>query len=114
MRVVPEKTEARPGHRTAKNRQLRGMSVTLEMEIVGQFRVSARICQNRESARGDDHQSDGQAVQSIGEVDRIRSSHNHKSHKQKKRDERQRVKYRVRQKRVDQQIRMPLLEEWHV
>ena len=101
MRVVPEKTQARAGHRAAKNCQLRGMSVTLELEIVGQLRVSARVRQNRERARSDDHQADGQAVQSIGEVDRIRSCHQNKSHKQKKRDERQRVEHWVHQERVD-------------
>src|SRR6266481_521597 len=71
MGVVPQESDGRAHHGTAENRQFADLRHTLQFEVGGEGSVPADIGQDRQRTGGDHGASDGEAVQSVGEVDGI-------------------------------------------
>ena len=68
MSVVPEKADAGAHHGPAKYGDFADHGHALQLEVVGKDGVSADVGQNGERGRGDDGATDGQPIQSIGEI----------------------------------------------
>ena len=70
-RVEPEEAQARADHRAAEHRQLAGAGDVVDLQIVGEHDVAGEIGDQAEGRRRDHHRHDGEAVEPVGEVDRI-------------------------------------------
>ena len=76
MAVEPHKTEARPDHRPAKYRQLAGAFDVGDLQIGRHPGVARRIRQDEKHKRDNGRAADGQAVQPVGQIDRVGTADN--------------------------------------
>ena len=70
-RVEPQEAEAGADHRAADDRELAGAGHEMDLQVVGEDRVAGEIGDEAEARRRDHHRHDGEAVEAVGEVDRI-------------------------------------------
>src|SRR5215210_3438210 len=76
-RVVPEEAEARPDHRPAEDRQLADLLLVFEPEVRGPARVAAHVGEGRQRRHRDDRHADGESVQPVRQVHRVREAEQH-------------------------------------
>src|ERR1017187_10082577 len=80
MRVVPQEADASPGHGTAKHGEFAGARIARQLQVLGELRVAAGIGEDGEGAGGDHHETDRQAIESVGEVDGVGAEDHHQRH----------------------------------
>ena len=62
-------------HGAAKDCELADLRHALEFEIRGEGGMAADVGEDRERAGGDDRAADGEAVETVGEIDGIARDH---------------------------------------
>src|ERR1700679_1927096 len=90
MSVVPEKTERAADQRAAKNHQFAGLRNFLNVEIVREFCVAAQIGKHGERGGRNQDATDGEAIETIGEIHGVRTADDHQHQKKQQRNEGQR------------------------
>ncbi len=98
--IAPQKTVTSPT-----------MRHTLQLKIIGKDDVAAHVGQHGQRARGNDRATDGQSIQSIGQIHCIAGADDHQDDEENKRQKRQHAQVRNRPQRVDGQIRPEALDE---
>src|ERR1035441_1200019 len=73
MRVVPEEADAGPGHGAAEHGELGGARIARQLQVLGKILVAAGIGEDGEGAGGDHHETDGEAIEPVGEGDGVRA-----------------------------------------
>ncbi len=79
--VVPEKTEARPRHGTAKHGEFARPRHIGNLQIIGYLDVAGKVGKEQIGQETDDGGTGGQAVQAVCQVDGIRSTDDDKGRK---------------------------------
>ncbi len=59
--------------------EVRGLRASLQ--VFGERRVSAGVGQDSQRSGGDHHQADRQPIQTVGEVERVRTEYHYQRHK---------------------------------
>src|SRR4029077_8149246 len=113
MRVVPEKSNGRTNHRSAKNSELTDLRHALQFEVGCKSGVPAEVGENRERSGCNYSATDGEPVEAIGKVDGVARRDNHKHNKTDERQESQGPEVRVNRPSLDHQVRVELLDERH-
>ncbi len=113
VRVIPEKSDARTNHRTAKNCQLSDHRHSLQLEIVGKYDVAADVGENSERACSDDCASDGEPVQAVSQIDCVAGPDDDQDDETDEWQKRQQTEMRNAPKRVNRQIRTEAFYERH-
>src|ERR1022692_582046 len=80
MRVVPQEADASPGHGAAEHGEFAGARIARQLQVLGELRVAAGIGEDGESAGGDHHEADGEAIEPVGEVNGVGAEHHHQRH----------------------------------
>src|SRR5882762_72300 len=111
MRVVPEKSNGRTDHGSAKNSELTDLRHALQFEVGCKSGVPAEVGENRERSGRDHRTADGEPIETIGEIDGVARCDNHKHNKTDERQEGQRPEVRMNRQSLDHQVRVELLEE---
>ena len=71
MRVVPEEPQTCSNHRSAKDRQLAGLTDVLEIKVVGKHRIAGHIGQRSQRRRSDKCAANSETIEPIGQVHRV-------------------------------------------
>src|SRR5207302_7793812 len=85
MCVVPEKADTRSDHCAAEDRQLRYLGHLLQSQIFCKPGVPADVCKYCQCSSSDDGATDGETVESVGEINCISRAHNHQRNKRNER-----------------------------
>ncbi len=114
MGVVPEKPDGSADHGAAEDGEFADHGHALEFEVVGKDDVAADVGEHGERAGGDDGAADGQAVETVGEVNGVGGAHEHEDYEcdEGHKDE----EFQVRNgtwPQVPQQVGTPALDERH-
>ena len=72
MRVVPKESERRADQSAAENREFADLRQMLDIEIGGKSGVAGDVSEHGERARGDHHAADGETIEAIGQIHRVR------------------------------------------
>ena len=81
MSVVPKKTDAGSDHGPAEDRQLGHLGHLLQLQVFGKGCVSANVSQHGKASGGNDCAANRQAIEAIGQVDRVGRAHQNQHHK---------------------------------
>ena len=100
--------------KTELQAQFGGAGETRQIEVFRELRVARHIGEGRHGERCNEHQADGQPIQAVGEIHRIRRPDNHQNHEREEKYESERISVPVAQRRIDQQIRFERLEERNI
>jgi hypothetical protein len=71
MTIEPEETEASPDERGADDRQLAGKRIKWDLQVLRDAKVTGRVGEERVSKSDRDRAANREAVEPIGEIDRI-------------------------------------------
>ena len=96
MGVVPEKSDGCAHHGAAEDGQLADHGHALQFKVVGKDHVAADIGEHGQRAGGDDGAADGQTVEAVGQVHRVRRADQHKDDPNDKGQKRQEAQVRNR------------------
>src|ERR1017187_5021513 len=80
MRVVPQEADASPGHGAAEHGEFAGARIARQLQVLGELRVASGIGEDGEGAGGDHHETDGEPIESVGEVDGVGAEDHHQRH----------------------------------
>ena len=72
MTVEPEKAEAGADERAAKHGQLAGERIKRDLQIFRDSKISRGVGKQCVGERDGDRATDGEAIETIGEIDRVR------------------------------------------
>src|SRR5258706_997239 len=111
MRVVPKKTQRSANQGSAQDGQLTDSRDVLDFEISRPSIVAADVGQHRQRTRCYNRAPDGQTIESVRKIHRIRRACYHNGNENQKRHERQRPEVRRTQQRMNDQVRMHALQE---
>src|SRR5580692_3769848 len=111
MRVVPKEAKRRSHECSAEHRQFSNARDVLNLEIGSPTRVAADVGQHRERAGSDNRAADGQAVETVRQIDRIRRTDNHHTNKNQERKKRQGPQMRRIHQGMDDQVGVQTLEK---
>ena len=75
--VVPEKAQTGGDHRGAKHRQLADAGDIGNLQVLGELEMAGDVGDDRVGGRGDHHRPDGQAIESVGQIDRVGRADDH-------------------------------------
>src|SRR3989338_4262222 len=109
--VVAKDAEGGAGHGGAEDGQLALLGHLGEVEVLGELGVAADVGERGEGAGGDGHAADGEPVQAVGEVDRVRRAHQHQHDEDDEGQRRQRQRVPAVQQRINHQVGPQLLEK---
>src|SRR2546430_13368086 len=110
MRVVPKKAERSADERAAKNGKFADARDVLNFEIVRPAVVAADVSEHGERAGSNDGAADGQAVETVGEIDGIGRAGNDDCDKDQKGKKCERPKMLGVDERMDDEGRMHALQ----
>src|SRR5256885_11663239 len=112
MRVGPKKAERSADERAAKNGKFTDARDVLNFEIVRPAVVAADISEHGERACSNDGAADGEAVETVGEIDGVGRAGNDDCDKDQKGKKCERPKMFGVDERMDDEVRMHALQEW--
>src|SRR5256885_5038765 len=112
MRVVPKKAERSADERAAKNGKFTDARDVLNFQIVRPAVVAADISEHGERACSNDGTTDGEAVETIREIDGVRRAGDDDRDKDQKRKECERPKVFGVDEGMDDEVRMHALQKW--
>ena len=72
MAIEPKKPQAGPDERGADDRQLAGVGIERDLEIFRDAKISRGVGKQRVSKRDRDRAANGEAVEAVGEIHRVR------------------------------------------
>ncbi len=103
----------RADHRSAKDGHLGHHRHALKLKVVRKHDMAADVGEHRQRSGSDDGAADGQSVQAIGKVYRIRRAHQDEDNKDDEghKGEKSQMRQRCRPE-MPQQVGPELLEEW--
>ena len=84
MAIEPEKAEPGSNEGRAKNRQLAGVGIKRDLEILGDAEIARRVGQQRISKCDRDCAADRQSVETIRQVDCVRGTSDDEREKEKR------------------------------
>ena len=112
--VVPEKAERGTDHGGAKNSELTRAGDALEFEIGGELAVAGEITKPCHRGRSNDHQTNGETVEAIGEVDGICGANQNQDHEDVEGGEDEGKSPGIASQGMNQEVWPEALEEGHV
>ena len=113
MRVVPEKSNCRAHHGSAKDGEFSDLRHALQLKISREHGMPADVSEHGERPRSDDRTANSQPVQPVGEIHSIARSDNHQHDEQQKRDKRQRPQMWTCQQFANDEIGSKAFYEGH-
>src|SRR5947207_14424873 len=111
MRVVPKKAERSADERAAKNGKFADARDVLNFQIVRPAVVAADVSEHGQRACSDDSAADGEAVETVGEIDGVGRARDDDRDKDQKRKECERPKMFGVDEGMDDEVRMHALQE---
>jgi hypothetical protein len=87
MRVVPEKRHARADQRAADHREFARARHVADQQVVGEHHVARDIGHDAVHQRHRDGAADRQAVEAVGEVDRVAEADDPEKHQDEEREQ---------------------------
>ena len=75
MRVEPQKCQARTGDGGAENEQLARAGDVWQKQVFGIHHAASDIREDAQRGAHHNHRHDGQAIEAVGQVDRIAGAH---------------------------------------
>src|SRR4051794_5931175 len=70
-RIEPEKAEPSAEHRATEYGEFAGAGDIVDLQIIGEHRVTRQIGDHAETCRGDHHRHDGETIEAVGQIDRV-------------------------------------------
>src|SRR5882724_3711143 len=112
MRVVPKKAERSADESAAKNGKFTDARDVLNFQIVRPAVVAADVSEHGERAGGDDGAADGEAVETVSEIDSVGRAGDDDCDEDEKRKKCERPEMFGVDERMDDEVRMHALQEW--
>src|SRR5271154_1669380 len=113
MRVVPEKSDGRSDHGSAKNRELPDLRHLLQFKIGGKSCMATEVSEHRQRPCRDHRATYGQTVETVRKIHGIARPHDNDGDEGYEWQERQRPELRVSHPSFNHQVGMKLLEKWN-
>src|ERR1700722_7825438 len=113
MRVVPEKSDGRSDHGSAKNCEFPDLRHLRQFQISREGSVPTEVSEHRERSRRDHRATDGQTVETVGKIHRIARPNNNDGDESYEWQERQRPQLRMRHQSLNHEVGIKLLEKWN-
>ena len=85
-RVEPQEAEAGADDGPADDGELAGALHVVDLQVGGEARVAGQVGDQAEGGGGDHHRHDGEAVEAVGEIDRVAGADDHEDAEQDEQD----------------------------